>query len=82
MSDGQTGYQNYEGHTEGLLVGKLLYFFAILDLVYEDLCWLKAWNEVLFNHQGRVSGNISGDFLFAFLVNKASKTADINVVSI
>ena len=37
---------------------------------------------MLINYQGSVPRNVSRDFLFAFLVDKASETTDINIVPV
>ena len=61
---------------------QLLYLVAILDLVYKNLSRLKAWDKVLVNYKGRVSGNIPGNFFLAFLINEATKPANVNVIAI
>jgi hypothetical protein len=60
----------------------LFNLLAVLDLVYEDLGWLKARDKMLLNHKSSVSGNIPGDLTFAFLVDEAAKPTDINVVTV
>lgn len=65
-----------------LFFSKLLHFFAVLDLVDEDLGRLKARDVMLVNNQRRVAGNIPCYLLFPFLVDKAAKTTDINVIAI
>ena len=71
-----------KGTPINLFFSKLLHFFAVLDLVDEDLRRLEAWNVVLVNHQRCVAGNIPCYLLFSFLVDKAAKTTDINVIAI
>lgn len=65
-----------------LFFSKLLHFFAVLDLVDEDLRRLEARDVMLINNQCRVTGNIPCYLLFSFLVDKAAKTTDINVIAI
>ena len=55
---------------------------TVLDLVDKNLGRLEAWNEMLLNHEGSVSGNISRNIALAFLVDEAAKATDINVVTI
>ena len=61
---------------------QLLYLFAILDLVNKDLGRLKARYEMLINDQCGVPRNVSRNFLFAFLVDKASETTDVDIVPV
>jgi hypothetical protein len=65
-----------------LLFCQLFYFFTVLDLVDEDLGRLKAWDIMLIDNQSSIPGNIPGDFLLPLFVNKTSKTADINIVTV
>ena len=37
---------------------------------------------MLVNHQCSIPGNVPGNFFLALLINKASETADVNIVSI
>lgn len=63
-----------------LLFGKLLYLFAVLDLVDKDLGRFEAGDKMLVNDQGGIPGDIAGDFLFSFLIDETPKTPDIDVV--
>ncbi len=36
---------------------------------------------MLVNHDSRISGNVSGNFLFSFLIDKTSKATHINIVA-
>lgn len=60
----------------------MFHLLTVLDLVDKDLGRLEAWNEMLFNHQSSVSGNISRNLALAFLVDEAAEATDINVVTI
>jgi len=64
-----------------LLFGKLLYFIAILDLIDKDLGGLEAGDIMLIDHDGRVAGDIPGDFLLSFLVDEASKSTDVDILA-
>ena len=70
------------GGDSNLFFSKLFYFFAVLDFVDKNLGRLKAWNKVLVNNQGSISGDVSGNLLFSLFVDKASEAADVNVVTI
>ena len=59
----------------------MLYFFAVLDLVHENFGWLKSRYIMLINHQGCVTRNVPRNFLFAFFVDKASKTTNVDVIA-
>lgn len=61
---------------------QLLYLFAILDFINENLGRLKAWYVMLINDQCRVPRNVSRDLLFALLVDKASETTDVNIIPV
>ena len=65
-----------------LLLGQLFYFFAAFDLVHKNFSRLKTWDKVLFNYKGRVSGNIPRNFFLAFLIDKTTKPANVNVIAI
>jgi hypothetical protein len=65
----------------GLLLGELLHLFAVLDLVYKDLGRLEAGDVVLINDDGRIAGNVAGNFFLALLVYKAPETTYINIMS-
>lgn len=65
-----------------LFLSQLLHFLAVLDLVDENFCGLETGNEMLIDHQCRISGNISRNFLLALFINEASETANIYVASI
>ena len=68
-------------HADHLLFRKLLYLIAVLDLIDEDLGRLEAGDIVLIDHDGGVTRDISGDFLLSFLVDEASKSADIDILA-
>ena len=55
---------------------------AVLDLVDENLCRLKARNEVLLNDKRSVSRNVSRYFTLALLIDETTKATDINVVAV
>ena len=74
MADGRLANA---GH---LLFGKLLYFIAILDLIDKDLGRLETGDIVLIDHDSRVTGDIPGDLFLSFLVDEASKAADIDIL--
>ena len=71
-----------KNQARGLFFGQLLYFFAVLDLVYKDLGRLKTGDKMFFNHQSGVARDIAGDFPLALLVNKTSKSAYVDVMAI
>ena len=65
-----------------LFLSQLFYLVAILNLIYEDLSGLETWNKVFVNNQCGVSGDVTGNFLFALLVDKTSEAPNVNIVSI
>jgi hypothetical protein len=68
-------------NADRLLFGKLLYFIAILDLIDEDLGRLETGDKVLIDHDGSVTRDIPGNLLLSFLVDKASKSTDIDILA-
>lgn len=64
----------------GLLLGKLLHLLAVLDLAYEDLGRLEAGDIVLINDDGRIAGDVAGNFFLALFVHKAPEATHINIV--
>jgi hypothetical protein len=68
-------------NADHLLFGKLLYLIAILDLIDEDLGRLETGDIVLIDHDGSVTRDIPGDFLLSFLVDEASKSADVDILA-
>lgn len=75
-------FTDIKEHQQGLFFGMLFHLLAVLDLVYKDLGRLKAWNKMFINDQRGVAGNVSGYFLFPFLVDKAAKATDIYVMAV
>jgi hypothetical protein len=65
-----------------LFLSKLFYFFAVLDLVDKNLSGLKAWNKVLIDNQGSIARNIAGNLLLSLLIDKASESTNVDVVSV
>ena len=65
----------------GLFFRQLFYLIAVLDLIDEDLGRLEAGDIVLIDHDGGVTRDIPGDFLLSFLVDEASKSADIDILA-
>jgi len=68
--------------TSGLFIGSLFHLLTVFDLIYKDLGWFKTGNKVLINYQGSVPGDVSGNFLFALLIDETAKAPDINVVAV
>ena len=64
-----------------LFFRQLLYLIAVLNLVNKDLGRLKAGDIVLINHNSRVTGDIASNFFLSLLVDKASKSTDVDVLS-
>lgn len=64
-----------------LFFSKLLYLVAVLDLVDENFCRLKAWYEMLIDHDGSVARNIACNFLLSFFIDEASKATNIYIMS-
>ncbi len=60
---------------------KLFYLIAVLDLIDKDLGRLKAGNIVLVDNNGCVAGDIASDFLLSLLVDKATKSADVDILA-
>lgn len=75
-------FTDIKEHQQGLFFGMLFHLLAVLDLVYEDLGGLEARNKMFVNDKSGIAGNISGYFLFAFLVDKAAKTPDVYVMAV
>ena len=69
-------------HHRKLFFSQLLYFFAVLDLVDKDLGRFKTGYKVFVNDKCRVPGDVPGNFLFPFLVDKATEPADIDVIAV
>lgn len=59
----------------------MLYFLAVLDLVHENLSGFKGRNIMLIDNQCSITGNIPGDFLLAFFVDKTSKATNVDVIA-
>ena len=59
----------------------MLNLLAVLDLADEDLGGLETWNIMLIYHNSRISGNVPGYFLFAFLIDETAKTTHVNIMS-
>ena len=64
-----------------LFLSELFYFVAVLDLVYEDLGRLEAWNEVLINDDGGVARNVARNFFLSLLIDETTEAPDINIMS-
>ncbi len=61
---------------------QLLYLFAILDLIDENLSRLKTGNVMFIDNQSGVPRDVSRDLLLAFLVDEAAETANVDVVPV
>ena len=68
-------------HSWLLLFSELLYLLAVLDFAYKNFSWLKARDVVLINDNGRVPGDVAGNFFLSILVNKTPKPANIDIMA-
>jgi hypothetical protein len=68
-------------NADPLLFGKLFYLITVLDLIDEDLGGFETGDIVFINYDGSVARDIAGNFLLSFLVDKASKATDIDILS-
>lgn len=58
----------------------MLYLITVLDLVDKDLSGLETGNKVFINHNSRVAGDIAGNFFLSLLVDKATKSANVDIL--
>ena len=61
---------------------ELFNLIAILDLVNKDFSRFETRYKMFFNDQGGIAGNIARNLFLSLLVYKASKSTDVNVISI
>lgn len=64
-----------------LFFSQLLYLVAILNLIDEYLGRLKAWDIMFVNNNSGVARNIAGNFFLSLLINKTSKTTNVNIMT-
>ena len=64
-----------------LFFSELFYFIAVLDLVNEDLGWLKAGNEMLVYDDGGVARNVARNFFLSLFIDETPKSPDIDIMS-
>ena len=63
-----------------LFLCELLYLVAVFDLVDENLGRLEARNEMLIDNDGGVARNVARYFFLALLVDKATESANIDIM--
>lgn len=51
----------------------------ILNLRDKALCGFEGWDEVLWNDDGSVFGNVPCGFLGSFLYDKAAKATQVDI---
>lgn len=66
----------------GLLLRQFFDFLTGFYLVDKNFSRLEAGYKVFFYYQSGVSGNISGNFSFPFLINKTTEAPDIKVMAV
>lgn len=67
--------------TNRLLFSQLLYLLAVLYFVDKNFGRLETGHKVFINYQGRVSGDVTSDFLFTLLIDETSKSTNVNVIA-
>ena len=60
----------------------LFHLLTVFNLIYKDLRRFETGNKMLVNHQSSVPGDVTGNFLFALLVDEPAKATDINIVAV
>lgn len=63
------------------LLCELFHLVAVLDLVDEDLRRLKTGNEMFVDDDSSIAGDVTSDFLFSLLIDKAAKAPDVDVLA-
>lgn len=61
---------------------QLFNLIAVLDLIDKDFRRLEAGNKMFIDDQCGVPGDVTSNLFLALLVDKASKPADIDVISV
>lgn len=65
-----------------LLFFQLLYLVAILDLINEYFSRFKTGHVMFIYYQGGVARDVSGNFFLSLLIDKATKTPNVDVIAI
>ena len=63
------------------LLGYLLHFVAVLNLVHENFSRLKAGHKMFVNYKCSVTGDIAGDFFLSLFVNETTEASNVDIFS-
>lgn len=63
------------------LLCELLHLITILDLIDKNLRGFEAWDKVFVDNDGCVTGDVTRNFLFPFLVDETAEAPDVNILA-